>query len=91
VVAGHFGHFLIVDILSGDYEIDEEDLAASNRLLARRPNGVLYGLRIGYPAAYRLGGYRLARSGMSKGATNVVLEKTPARQESVFNTNYHRC
>jgi hypothetical protein len=50
------GKFLILDIESGDYEIDEDDLAAEDRLRARRPNGVFFGLRIGYKAAYTLGG-----------------------------------
>ncbi len=54
------GHFLVVDIESGDYEVAERDLLASKRLLARKPGGVLYGLRIGYPTAYRLGHTREA-------------------------------
>jgi len=49
------GEFLVVDILSGTYEIDMDDLTASDRLLARQPDAILYGLRIGYPTAYRLG------------------------------------
>lgn len=49
------GQFLVVDIESGDYEVAERDLLASKRLLERKPEGVLYGLRIGYPTAYRLG------------------------------------
>ena len=52
----HHGKFLVLDIDSGDYEIDERDVNASLRLLERRPKGTLYGLRIGFPAAYRLGG-----------------------------------
>jgi len=50
------GKFLIVDIESGDYEVDEDDLAAEDRLLARRPEGVFYLLRVGYTTAYTLGG-----------------------------------
>ncbi len=56
VEAEHRGKFLVLDILTRDYEIDENDLAASDRLLARKPTAVLYGVRIGYPTAYRLGG-----------------------------------
>jgi hypothetical protein len=52
----HIGKFLVVDIDSGDYEIDTDSLAASDRILARCPNGTLYYVRIGYPAAHRLGG-----------------------------------
>lgn len=50
------GKFLVLDVETGEYEIDEDDLTATKRLLARRPEAVLYGLRIGYPAAYHLGG-----------------------------------
>ena len=45
VMPQHKGKFLIVDIESGDYEVDEDDLAAEDRLRARRPNGVFFGLR----------------------------------------------
>jgi hypothetical protein len=53
---GQFGKFAVIDIILGDYEIDDDDLAASDRVLARNPSGILYGARIGYPTAYRLGG-----------------------------------
>ncbi len=56
VEAPHKGKFLVVDIETGDYEIDADDLAATKRALAKRSDAVLYGLRIGYPTAYRLGG-----------------------------------
>jgi hypothetical protein len=52
----HIGKFLVVDIDTGDYEIDTDSLAASDRVLARHPNGTLYYVRIGYPVAHRLGG-----------------------------------
>lgn len=51
------GKFLIIDIATGAYEIDREDLAATERLLARHANAMTYGLRIGYEAAYELGGH----------------------------------
>ena len=56
VMPQHKGKFLIVDIESGDYEVDEDDLAAEDRLRARRPNDVFFGMRVGYKAAYTLGG-----------------------------------
>ena len=52
---GNEGKFLVVDIESGDYEIDGDDAQATKRLLAKHPGGVLYGVRIGQPTAYRLG------------------------------------
>ena len=50
------GKFIVIDVESGDYEIDEQDVVASNRLRERRPNAVTYGVLIGYRAAYSLGG-----------------------------------
>jgi hypothetical protein len=49
------GKYLVVDIDTGDYAIADEDLVATDRLLSTRPNATLYGLRIGFPAAYRIG------------------------------------
>jgi hypothetical protein len=56
VEAVHRGKFLVVDIETGVYEIDRDDLIATKRALAKRPDAVLYGVRIGYPTAYQLGG-----------------------------------
>jgi hypothetical protein len=56
VMPQHKGKFLILDIESGDYEIDEDDLTAEERLRARRPEGVFFGIRIGYTSAYTLAG-----------------------------------
>ena len=50
------GKFLVLDIETGDYEVDEEDLKAEKRLLTRRPSGIFYGVRIGYTSAYTLSG-----------------------------------
>lgn len=52
----HKGKFLVVDIETGAYEIDRDDLLATKRALAKRPQSVLYGLRIAHPTAYQLGG-----------------------------------
>ena len=52
----HMGQFVVIDIETGDYELDVDDLVATKRALAKRPGAVLYGLRIGSSAAYRLGG-----------------------------------
>ncbi len=56
VMPQHKGKFLVLDIESGDYEIDEDDLSAEEVLRARRPDGVFFGLRIGYTSAYTLAG-----------------------------------
>jgi hypothetical protein len=56
VMPQHKGKFLVVDIESGDYEMDEDDLSAAEILKARRPNGVFFGLRVGYTSSYTLAG-----------------------------------
>ena len=52
----NIGKQIVIDIETGDYEIDTDGLAASHRLLARHPGAALYGGRIGYNAVYTLGG-----------------------------------
>jgi hypothetical protein len=57
VAKGNEGKFVIIDIESCDYELDDDDLTATMRLLEKRPEAVIYGLRVGYPAAYDFGGH----------------------------------
>ena len=58
----HQGKFLVIDIETGEYEMDADDLMATKRLLAKRPDAILYGLRIGFPTAYRIGGHALVKA-----------------------------
>lgn len=51
----HNGKFLSVDIETGDYEIGTDDLSPSMQLLNKRPDAVIYSLRIGFRAAHRIG------------------------------------
>lgn len=50
------GKYLILDIDTGDYEIDQDEVAATKRAQQRHPNGTLVALRVGFPATYNLGG-----------------------------------
>jgi hypothetical protein len=50
------GKFLVLDIKTGEYELDADDLTASERLRARIPNGEYFGLRVGYTTSYTLSG-----------------------------------
>jgi hypothetical protein len=52
----HKGRFLTLDIESGDFEIDDDDLTGEKKLRARHPDGVFFGFRIGYKEAYTLSG-----------------------------------
>lgn len=51
----HDGEFVVVDVTTGAWEVAEDDVAASDKLLARNPGAVLYFARVGRSAAYRLG------------------------------------
>ena len=54
--AGNIGRMVIIDVETGDYEVDEMGITSAERLHAKRPNARLYGIRIGYNAAEALGG-----------------------------------
>jgi hypothetical protein len=56
----HLGQFIVVDVFSGDFEIGSDDLDASLRMLDRRPDSLLYGVRIGDEVAYRFGSRKIA-------------------------------
>jgi hypothetical protein len=49
------GQFLIIDIETGDYEVDEDEFAASRRAHARHPDGAFFGMRVGYRSSGTLG------------------------------------
>lgn len=59
VEPGHEGKFLVVDIETGEYEIDADDLAALQRARSKNPDAALYIVRVGHRAAYRIGGSSL--------------------------------
>ena len=49
------GRYIVFDVNSGHHEIGDSDLEATDRLAERHPEGLFWGTRIGYPAAYHLG------------------------------------
>lgn len=53
---GNIGKMVIIDVETGDYEVDKNGLQASNRLSKRRPDARQFGLRISYNVAASLGG-----------------------------------
>src|SRR4051812_16600036 len=42
------GRFLIINVDTGDYEVDDDDRAAADRAHARDPDGAFFGMRIGH-------------------------------------------
>ena len=47
----HWGKMVIIDVKSGDYEIDPDDMTATSRLLKRRPDAYTWGELVGYPVS----------------------------------------
>ena len=58
----HKGKYLVIDIETGKYEMNADDLVATKCLFAKHPNAVVYGLQIGFPTAYRIGGHFSAQT-----------------------------
>lgn len=52
----NIGKMIIIDIETGDYEIDETGLKAARKLRQKYPNARLFGIRIGYNVAVSFGG-----------------------------------
>jgi hypothetical protein len=50
-----FGRFICVDIDSGAFEVDDDDLMAIERLDARVPGAVTFLGRVGKDSTYRMG------------------------------------
>jgi hypothetical protein len=50
--------FVAIDIDSGQYEINDDDFEATERLLQRQPHAQIWLARVGQRTAYRIGGKR---------------------------------
>ena len=50
--ATQWGRMVVIDVNTGDYEIADDDLIATTRLIERNPNAVTWAERVGYPAPY---------------------------------------
>jgi len=51
----HKGESLVLDVESGDYEVDADELAAIDRARAKHPERLFYILRVGYRASVCIG------------------------------------
>jgi hypothetical protein len=50
------GKVVAIDIETGAYELGEDTVVVSDRLLARHPDAQIWFVRVGYPALHRIGG-----------------------------------
>jgi len=55
------GKCVLIDVISGAFEVDRDELAAADRLQARQPNAVVWMRRAGSRFGRRLGGHFLGR------------------------------
>jgi hypothetical protein len=65
---GNLGKIIVIDVETGDYEIDDDGLAANRRAMAKHPGAALYGLSIGYDAVVQFGGSSIAIEPLSASA-----------------------
>ena len=52
----NIGKMVIINIETGDYEVDETGLQAAKNLRAKSPYARLFGIRVGYNVAASFGG-----------------------------------
>jgi hypothetical protein len=55
VEVSNYGKVVALDIDSGAFEVADDTLTASQRLLTRNPNAQIWCVRVGYPAVHRFG------------------------------------
>ena len=53
------GSFVVIDAVSGDYEVDPSPAAAKRRLKTRRPGITTFTKRIGRPESYKLVSFKV--------------------------------
>ena len=53
--AHNLGKFLVIDIETGDYELDDDDVTASRKASRKNPDGARFGMRIGSSTSGTIG------------------------------------
>ena len=56
LAAKDVGKFLAIDVETGEYEIDRDELKAGNRLRARISDAQIWMVRVGHRSIHRIGG-----------------------------------
>lgn len=51
----HNGKFVVIDVETGEYEVDSVHRAASDRAFAKHPGALLFATRVGSPTLGRMG------------------------------------
>lgn len=61
VEEGNHGKIVAIDIETGDFELAEDTMTASDHLIAKCPDAQIWVVRIGHKGVHRFGGPRLLR------------------------------
>ncbi len=51
----HLGKYIVIDVETGEYEVDSDHLTASDRAAAKHPGALLYATRVGSLTIGRIG------------------------------------
>lgn len=62
MTAADTGHVVAIDVESGAYAIDPDQLTAAHRVLAQQPEAQLWFRRVGFRCVHHFGGRSLSRS-----------------------------
>ncbi|MBE9062156.1 hypothetical protein [cf. Phormidesmis sp. LEGE 11477] len=62
VEAGNEGKIVAIDIETGEFEVGETIVAATDRLFERQPDAQPWGIRIGYRTVYHFGARSLKKN-----------------------------
>jgi hypothetical protein len=54
VEAGNEGRVVAIDVLTGEYELADDEIASAGQLRARIPEAVIFLMRVGYPTLHRI-------------------------------------
>lgn len=49
-----WGSVVVIDVTTGDFEVDDNPAAARKRIMKRRPSAKLFETRVGQPEEYKL-------------------------------------
>jgi hypothetical protein len=68
----HNGKLLVINVETGEYEMDADAVAAAKRAKARFPDAPLFTVRVGHATAYRLGSRSAVHSSECPSSTEVA-------------------
>lgn len=62
VEANSIGRLLMIDVTTGNWVLGEDRIEMARRLRERNPDAANFGMRVGYPAAEKIGSWPASRT-----------------------------